>query len=147
MQIVRYRGKLPISKYNDFYINNKMPNVVKELGEVLDNVQQYQKDLAIDSYLQKILSNVQHWYAIEVDGDYVFAPSKFIGYTNNNHTLYYYYTRQGMDGTETEKVLNTWFKKLEKDCDLDVVLRNKLIDFVDGYDKKLNKRACIHVLK
>ena len=128
-------------------VNSYIPSLVSTYDEVLINANRYIDELQRDEYLVSLMSQVQHWYYIRVKDGYVFAPSKFIGYVNNTGELYSKYNGNGMDGRETEKVLKKWFKVVEKDTDLEEELMGNLQSFVDFYDKKLNKRACIHILK
>lgn len=144
---MKYKGNLPESPYKSCNVISDMPPLVNTYDEVAINAERYIYDLHKDEYLVSVMSNVQHWYYVKIKEGYVFAPSKFIGYVNNTGELYSKYTGNGMDGRETEKVLKQWFKKVEEGSDLEENLMRSLKGFVDFYDKKLNKRACIHILK
>lgn len=143
---MRYRGKLPMGPYQNIS-SNAMPLLVNAYEEVVASARRYILELSNDEYLIRVIPNVQHWYYIKIEDKYVFAPSKFIGYLNNTGQLYYEYTGNGMDGRETERVLRNWFKPVEQGSKLEEELMGKLEEFTRVYDKKVNKRAIIHVLK
>lgn len=123
----------------------KYPELVNDYQQVVKNAERYVLDLEKDERLVKKLSQVQHWYYIKSDIGYVFAPSKFIGYQNNNVDYYERFAKRGMTGSDTEKRLLKWFVVVEKNSKLEILLRDKLIKFVGFYDKKLHKNACIHI--
>ena len=125
----------------------EVPKLVDEYQQVVENANQYILDLETDERLVKKLSNVQHWYYITGNKGRIFAPSKFIGYQNNNVDYYEKYTVIAMTGVDTERVLKQWFKKVEKNSECENQLMNQLVEFLESYDKKPNKRACIHIQK
>ena len=124
-------------------IANIQLSSVTDYVDVLKNAKQYQADIKNDERLIKKLSHVQHWYYFE-EGQF-FASSKFIGYKDNHADLYEEYANKGMSGTETEPILKKWFIKLERESQLEEQLLKELEHFLNQYDKKPNKRVCIHV--
>ena len=124
-------------------IANIQLSSVTDYVDVLKNAKQYQADIKNDERLIKKLSHVQHWYYFE-EGQF-FASSKFIGYKDNHADLYEEYANKGMSGTETEPILKKWFIKLEHESELEEQLLKELESFLNQYDKKPNKRVCIHV--
>ena len=124
-------------------IANIQLSSVTDYVDVLKNAKQYQADIKNDERLIKKLSHVQHWYYFE-EGQF-FASSKFIGYKDNHADLYEEYANKGMSGTETEPILKKWFIKLERESQLEEQLIKELESFLNQYDKKPNKRVCIHV--
>lgn len=72
----------------------------------------------------KRLGQFFHWYYFP-DLD-IFAPSKFIGYENTSLEEY-----EGLGtGSDTTRILNTWFHKLEKNSAIYLKLEEKLKRFI-----------------
>ena len=93
------------------------------------------------------MTYVHAWYAIKSDdGTWLFAPSKFIGYTKNTAEAYLSGARSEMDGRDTELVLQEWFRVVpdEYDTELDDALRTFLRRHGDS---RPNAKARIGILK
>ena len=124
--------------------------LVNELAEVIENIRRYQTELDKGSdsarELVKRMATAPQWYAVKLDGRWLFAPSKFIGYRDNNAEDYIQNARKGWSGGETEKRLKRWFDKVDLP-DVDAELRPALRGFHEEQKRSLNKGAKIHVLK
>ena len=124
--------------------------LVNKLAEVIENIRRYQTELDKGSdsarELVKRMATAPQWYAVKLDGRWLFAPSKFIGYRDNNAEDYIQNARKGWSGGETEKRLKRWFDKVDLP-DVDAELRPALRGFHEEQKRSLNKGAKIHVLK
>lgn len=111
--------------------------------EVFENIIQFNKDLEQETEIISQLSQFIHWYYVP-DLD-LFAPSKYIGYSNMNTKKY----NRGFNktGVDTEKVLKQWFIKLNNSSERSLMLMSKLADILELYNKKTRSNAVIHVLK
>ena len=123
--------------------------LVNELAQVIENIRRYQTELDKDSdsarELVKRMATAPQWYAVKSDGRWLFAPSKFIGYRDNNAEDYIQNARKGWSGGETEKRLKRWFDVAPPEVDAE--LRPALWGFHEEQKRSLNKGAKIHVLK
>lgn len=123
--------------------------LIDNLDQAVKNIRRYQIEMKAGSKSAKELIRrmrlVRHWYAIESNGEWMFAPSKFIGYANNTADDYLNGNSRGRDGRETEKTLTQWFEIVPEDQDIE--LRCNLRKFLKGYGHSgENKRAAIHIL-
>ena len=129
--------------------------LVNERTQVIENIRRYQTELckgsdSADKLISRMTS-VLHWYAVEQDGKWLFAPSKFIGYVDNNAEDYI--QRRGRNGGKTEKILKQLFDDMSPD--VGDKLRPDLREFLKECERSLkrkrplnlNKIAEIHVLK
>ncbi len=128
----------------DESLENPDNRLVKERAQVIENIWRYQTELDKGSdsanYLVERMRDTRHWYAVELDGRWLFAPSKFIGYVDNNTEDY---KSTGRDGRKTEKRLKQW-----SDEDVDDKLRPALLQFYGQHGHSILKRGAeIHVLK
>ena len=128
--------------------------LVNERTQVIENIRRYQTELdkgsnSADELIGR-MSSVLHWYAVEQDGKWLFAPSKFIGYVNNNAEDY---QSDGRNGGETERILKQLFDDMSPD--VGDKLRPDLREFLKERERflkrkrslNLNKIAEIHVLR
>ena len=87
--------------------------LVSGLAEAKSNIDRYGPELAKSKELQAIMSYARQWHGyLAPDGSWRVAPSKFIGYANNNAAEYVRSHRQ-RDGRRTERALSAWFVALE----------------------------------
>ena len=124
--------------------------LIDNLDQAVKNIRRYQIEMKAGSKSAKELIRrmrlVRHWYAIESNGEWLFAPSKFIGYANNTADDYLNGNSRGRDGRETEKTLAQWFEIAQGVQE--TVLRSNLRRFLEGYGhSRENERAAIHILK
>ena len=83
-----------------------MTNVVTNLDEAIKNIDRYQTAVREELALAKLMTQAHAWYAVKSnDGTWLFAPSKFIGYTGNNAKAYLSEAHI-RDGRSTEAALS-----------------------------------------
>ena len=124
--------------------------LVSELVQVIENIRRYQTELDKGPGSARklhigLMKKTSHWYAVEPDADgrWLFAPSKFIGYVDNNAEDYIQST--GRHGWDTEDRLRRWFDVAPPEVDAE--LRPALLGFLEKHNRSPRKGAKIHVLK
>lgn len=87
---------------------------VTTIDEAIDNIKRFHKHLNTGRHRRMIelLSRVRAWYAVEIDGEWKFGPSKFIGYRNLSPEEYEELAATKLDGRKTEAVLGGWGVKV-----------------------------------
>jgi uncharacterized protein (DUF433 family) len=87
--------------------------LVSALAEAKANIDRYEHELARSSGLQAIMSYARSWHGyLASDGSWRVAPSKFVGFANNNAAAYLR-LHQDRDGRRTERALSTWFDTID----------------------------------
>ena len=124
-------------------MSNQGKTVVSSFSEAVNNIENYGKELAKTKALQKRIGMHPAWYAIRNDaGEWVFGPSKFIGYAANT-AEHYLKTYDRTDGRETEPVLRAWFEPVAEAEELKSAFRK----FAAQFGKFPNKRWRVSVAK
>ena len=119
--------------------------LIDSRAQAVNNIRRYQTELDESSELVRRMRNVRHWYAIEDRGRWLFAPSKFVGYTANT-TKVYLERHKYRDSRDTEKTLKRWFEAAPRD--LGIELRGALLDFFEKHEHPgPNRKANIYILK
>ena len=122
--------------------------LVNKRAQVIENIWRYQTELDKGSdsarELVGLMRHTLHWYVVELDGRWLFAPSKFIGYVDNNAEDYIQST--GRDGRKTEERIKQLFD--DAPTEVDAELWPALLRFHEEHGRSsLKKGAKIHVLK
>lgn len=111
-------------------------NLVVDRDQAIANILRYQTELADrrrGASLRKLMSKVHVWYAARPDGErWLFAPSKFVGYSNNTAKAYFS-EWQVRDGGQTERVLRQWFHTVEPGTRRADALDRELRAFLSGH--------------
>ena len=115
-------------------------------SDAATNVVTYCKELRSNPELQSRVSYVRSWYALRDDaGNWIFGPSKFIGYRDNSTRKYLDLVEKGgVDGRETERVLAKWFQAADPASRLGQELASALRAFLAPYGAP-NSRARVNV--
>lgn len=101
--------------------------LVGSLQQVIENIHRYRAELREEPRLRDRMTRVHAWYAVRSnDGTWLFAPSKFVGYTRNSARDHL--SRHDLrDGRLTETVLRNWFETVAPETrrgrELDTALR------------------------
>lgn len=120
-----------------------MDELVTSLREVVNNINQFNKDLEDNTDITSQLTMFIHWYYIPDLN--AFGPSKYIGYKNMNTPKYARGKRK--TGVDTEKTLKDWFIKLPIESEKSQVLMEELCKLLAAHGKKVKSNAFIHILK
>lgn len=88
--------------------------IITNAEEALANIDRYDDAIKNGLEVGELASYVRAWYAKKDEyGNWIFGPSKFIGYSNLSASEYRS-TAGNLDGRITEKQLQNWFS--EVDC-------------------------------
>jgi uncharacterized protein (DUF433 family) len=126
---------------------NARSRVVTSFDEVEDNIRTYMESVAKHPELAARIKQHPAWYGIRGEsGDWMFGPSKFIGYREAGAANYLSnYDRR--DGKETEPVLSAWFEQVDGGTALGRELRDAFISFAEAFGKSPNVRWRVSVPK
>ncbi len=124
-------------------------SLVADRDQAIANILRYQTELADrrrGTGLRNLMSMVHAWYAARPDGErWLFAPSKFVGYSDNTAEAYFS-ERNERDGRQTERVLQQWFHTVEPGTHRADALERELRAFLNGYGHSAPRkgaRICI----
>lgn len=122
--------------------------LVKDINQVIKNIKLFQTELNKNNKqndLVKALGQFSNWYAYKNEsGDWLFAPSKFIGYQDISLKTYENKNENKLDGRQTDAHLKQW--KVEPDEEQLIELRHNLNIFLSRYGKKTKTTANIYLL-
>ena len=88
--------------------NEKFRGVVNDSDEAAKNIHRYNAEISTEEgeELALLMPYARSWYAIKLEnGAYMFGPSKFIGYVNNDAKAYM--NHKGADGRKKEARLQS----------------------------------------
>lgn len=104
--------------------------------EIIENFESFNSSIKTSpSVARDRLSSFYHWYYLP--SDEIFAPSKFLGYKGMTLSRY---EGEGT-GAETQKALNPYFIKLDRESTEYDSLLTKLEAFLESMGKKISKRT------
>lgn len=128
--------------------------LIGSLDEAIDNIVRYQAEVKKNATLRKRMMQARVWYGIRsTDGAWLFAPSKFVGYTGNTGETYARRASRGRkdryDGRETEKHLRRegWFEAVSPDTPLGAEAGDALQRFFEANRHRrpnAKARICLH---
>jgi uncharacterized protein (DUF433 family) len=123
------------------------PQLVSDESQVIENILTFNEEMD-HPRLRKMIAYVRHWYAVQIpEKGWMFAPSKYIGYTGMNHKNYDS-SFDDLDGRKTEHSnLKRWFIELEPSEKLAETLFEALRKVMAQHGKAINSLARIHVFK
>jgi hypothetical protein len=120
--------------------------LVQTPDRVKANVLSYPKALQESPDLQERLAYARAWYAVRDSDGWVFAPSKWAGYSNMTAVAYLGNAQASMDGRKTEKHLKQWFNPLDEQSPEYAELHKELAEFAAEYGKQPSAMARISVI-
>ena len=86
--------------------------------QATENIVRYQTEIGdalFGTELKRRMKRVNAWYAVRSgDGSWLFAPSKYVGYSQNTAAAYLSESGE-RDGRKTERVLSDWFHVVSAD--------------------------------
>ncbi|WP_411837027.1 hypothetical protein [Paracoccus sp. ME4] len=120
-----------------------IPAVVNSVAETIEGIKNFQGAM---KGMGDRLSMARAWYAYRTEaGDWIFGPSKFIGYQNLSVKDYLEHASE-MDGRKTEARLQDWFEELNDEHPLRAELFAQLSQKLADHGKTPSKMARISVL-
>lgn len=119
--------------------------VVASYQEVVQNIRTYNREVAEHTDLAARIKQHPAWYAVkDTHGNWIFGPSKFIGYVGASAGKYLAsYSRK--DGKETEPALAAWFEQVDPRTALGRELRQAFDRFAERFGKTANSRWRVSV--
>ena len=119
--------------------------LVDRAHKAVENIKRYQTEVR-NRRLVNLMKQAHAWYAIKsADGKWLFAPSKFVGYANNNANIYLS-GAQDRDGGRTVKILKKWFETVPSTSRLAAELHDALREFLVAHGHsgpRKNARVCV----
>ena len=100
--------------------------------EAVENIVRYQTEIQEDPLLARLMKQVHAWYAVNLDGTWLFAPSKFVGYRGNTAGAYLSGAHD-RNGGRSEAVLKAWFDIVPPPARLAAELGNGLRGFLKAH--------------
>lgn len=121
-----------------------MSTIVPTARGALNNIRRFAREVKNSAVLQGRLAYARAWYAHrDVEGDWHFGPSKFIGY--EDMTAEEYANEEGRDGRITERQLGQWFSQVPEGTPLYEELDKALRTFLKKYGKVPSSLSRINV--
>jgi len=120
------------------------------LTDTQTNIRRYQKELSRSKNLRSRVSYVRAWYVDRgTNGDWLFAPSKFVGYRFSSAEDYIAEAGHGghRDGRDTERLLASWYQEIDPETRLGRELFAALRAFLGTLNQAPNKLARINISK
>lgn len=94
-------------------LDMKTQRLVVNRGEAVANIDRYERELAALPALQAVMSYARAWHGYQAsDRAWRIAPSKFVGYADNDALTYLQLHKQ-RDGRRTERALAAWSEDVE----------------------------------
>lgn len=113
---------------------------------VAQNIMAYQVALGKSEEMQRRARYHQSWYAVRDEaGDWVFGPSKFVGYAGIDADEYIA-TSVERNGRATEAHLRKWFTVVDEEDPLHSELTDALEDFLGEYGLTPRAQTRINIL-
>jgi hypothetical protein len=114
--------------------------------DVIHSVRSFPAALERSADLRDRLPNARAWYALRDNGDWIFAPSKWAGYSGMTTDRYLNASRDTLDGRKTEKRLRQWFTPVAAQSPQHAELQTALAAFLGSFGKEPNGVARISVI-
>ena len=112
--------------------------MVTNRAQIEANIATYNRIATAGGKLMGRLSSHPAWYAVRnKTGEWLFGPSKFVGYADINEKAYLKDSRQ-LNGRNTEHVLREWFKDVDPQSKLGRELKEAFRDFAAAHGKAPN---------
>ena len=120
--------------------------VVTDKEHACANIRRFEKELGREKNLADIMSYGRAWYACKAANGWLMAPSKFVGYADNDAQTYLA-THRERDGRITERVLSQWFEEVAPGTTIYEEMHIILRQLFARFGKTPNKSLRINVLK
>ena len=117
------------------------------LNAVLGAITRFRSEVQRNPQLRSRLAYARAWYAHQdEDGQWLFGPSKFVGYEGLTAEQYIKEAGNGLlDGRRTEAQLQRWFEQLDPATELHEQLSSELSVFLAEYNKAPSQLMRINI--
>jgi hypothetical protein len=123
----------------------KMPHLVTQASQSVDAIKKFQSELDASTILQDRLGYARSWYFTQIGDDYIYAPSKWIGYVGMTADVYVGISKE-IDGKKTEAVLKQWYDVISVNSRIHSLHLNNLKKFLSQYDKSPSSAVRFNLL-
>jgi hypothetical protein len=120
-----------------------MATLISSVARLESRIKDYQKEAKEMAW---VMPYARSWYALWNEKEWLFGPSKFVGYDNLNAKQYLESHRDGLDGRVTEGVLQKWSELVELGHPQYDELHAALDEFFARLGKKPNSLARISII-
>jgi uncharacterized protein (DUF433 family) len=121
--------------------------LVTSANEAKANIDRYEKQLAGNAELQALMSYARAWHGyLTEEGVWRIAPSKFVGYVDND-AREYMRSHQQRDGRTTERALSMWFDEVKPGSATYEDIRAVVLHLFAKYERAPNKLFRVNALK
>lgn len=125
----------------------KMLKMISTSTQAVANILKFEDELERSPELQARLAYARAWYANrDADGEWHFAPSKFVGYEDIDAKTYLHAAEES-DGRRTEAQLQQFFKVVDPTDTLHDELNSALVAFLAKFAKTPSTKTRINVRK
>lgn len=122
-----------------------MATLIHNANQSLESVLVYQSELQKSEVLQERLSMARSWYFIEREGQYIYAPSKWVGYADMTAEEYATDSKKN-SGRITEQHLSKWYEPISTSSRDHGRHLERLTKFLAEFGKTPNAKARFNVL-
>ena len=126
-----------------------MPALATSPKSVRDAINRFGDEVRRNPQLRSRLAYARAWYAYQAkDGQWLFGPSKFVGYEGLTAEQYVEQSERGLlDGRRTEAQLKQWFEPLDPATERHEQLSLALSVFLAEHNKAPSQKMRINVPK
>ena len=89
---------------------NAKDELIDHPDQAVKNIRHYPRELDESPELVRRMKLMHHWCAIESGGEWLFAPSTFVGYKDNTADDYLEGAKRGRSGGDAGETLAQWFE-------------------------------------
>ena len=120
-----------------------MARLISSVARLQARIKEYDKQA---QEMADVMPYNRAWYAVRIEKEWLFGPSKFVGYEDLN-AKEYLKQANSLDGRVTEGVLEKWSEAVEEGHPKYDELHTALNGFCARFGKKPNSLARISVVK
>lgn len=107
--------------------------LIDSLDKAIENIIRYRTEVDREPLLARRMTRPRAWYAVKSDdGEWLFGPSKFIGYARSSAKAYLS-KASSVEHRGREAVLKEWFKVVRPETPLGVELAGALRNFLNSH--------------
>lgn len=130
------------------YLNGRtMRKTVSSRAEAAANIRRFADEIPGSREMQSRLGLVHDWYALEIKpGEWIFAPSKFVGYKDNTIKKYLESYRRDASGGETEQALSALSLEVKSGGRLERELTSALARYLEQWGRKPRRGSRIRLV-
>lgn len=121
-----------------------LPVPITDIASAKTNIDLFYEGIGAVPEMQRRLGQVHAWYCKKNGDQFIFGPSKFIGYSKISFPLYLKYYKKGLHGGESEPILNQFFDELTPGHNEYQKIESALKEFLARFGKTPMKNSRIY---